>query len=695
MVHDKISRFLFLSMIIFVFLSIPGIIGFVIEQVSDEQDLLVGTIYDPHETGQIDINPGSQESALESFPEYPISPNRVMACPQMVTEHNQYQKIQTKHYCRGKEYGYCDIRSGTCFCKDGYQGLSCESCSPSYYKVGVKCFPKKLCPNDCSGAGKCDYATGMCHCMEHREGDSCSKPVCTKFHPLCTACDKTQCLGCLSGYSVDDVNICNSCRRFDPRCFKCDAIRCLDCADLLLWGITQTGARPEDPALPADEIDRQLSYNIPYGTLDPRYFDEAEVYEIVNHPEALPLKDHAQSCDQGINMDDSEECLPVITSHVICGHTGIFTFESPQYTVDENAGFVRVSVRRSGGGLGTVSLTYNLRHITTDDSDTSATAFYTTSQSLTFKQGQIRKSFLVTIHDDRKLESDESFELFLSHPSSDVAFLGNQHRTVVHILDDDREKLCPKASRVILNNSEHFFAVAGQNMNLMITARNCVNAPMKPGDATGHFRAELFAPDFGHQDFDDLHPVSRNPDSLIGPSKVQSDGVYQISINATVAGAYNAYVYHLIEGGLMGTYQRTRSFDSQFQVATRIDAVVNFTWGTGPLLPLGMNSAYIKWEGYIKPDDTGTHTFHFEFDDFSKVWINDELVVDEWENDKSVSYAMVDIHYFEENRFYPIRIHYAEVFGNAKMIIKWESETFPLQVVPKENLFYKVSLKLN
>lgn len=45
-------------------------------------------------------------------------------------------------YCLGKEHGYCDRRSGTCFCNVGYQGISCQDCSSTHYAEGGLCYPK-------------------------------------------------------------------------------------------------------------------------------------------------------------------------------------------------------------------------------------------------------------------------------------------------------------------------------------------------------------------------------------------------------------------------------------------------------------------------------------------------------------------------------------------------------------------------
>lgn len=58
-------------------------------------------------------------------------------CPNMVGPLNGV------YYCRGKEYGYCDQRSGICFCNMGYSGLGCESCGPTHYQEGELCYPKR------------------------------------------------------------------------------------------------------------------------------------------------------------------------------------------------------------------------------------------------------------------------------------------------------------------------------------------------------------------------------------------------------------------------------------------------------------------------------------------------------------------------------------------------------------------------
>ena len=46
------------------------------------------------------------------------------------------------YYCTHKEAGYCDRRSGACFCYNGYSGMDCAKCHHTHYEDGVYCREK-------------------------------------------------------------------------------------------------------------------------------------------------------------------------------------------------------------------------------------------------------------------------------------------------------------------------------------------------------------------------------------------------------------------------------------------------------------------------------------------------------------------------------------------------------------------------
>ena len=101
------------------------------------------------------------------------------------------------------------------------------------------------------------------------------------------------------------------------------------------------------------------------------------------------------------SKDASFTCQPYnLTSHILCGNHGTITFESPEYAVAEDAGHVRLTIRRSGGGVGEVAVDYSVYPITAGYEDVTATAFYTANRTVVFRPGQIEASFLVTVNDD-------------------------------------------------------------------------------------------------------------------------------------------------------------------------------------------------------------------------------------------------------------------------------------------------------
>jgi hypothetical protein len=220
----------------------------------------VGYYGDPNNFQRERINEGSAGMATQELLFEGTAPRQ--SCPGMIGPF-----IDGSYYCNAKEYGYCDRRSGTCFCNTGYQGIDCSECQPAYYRLGGLCYSKKLCINDCSNAGSCNYNTGTCACQPHRTGLSCENKLCTGFSSFCSTCTDHECLTCISGYySTHDTRVCSGCNDFDPRCSECTLKGgCSTCIDSLLTSIRRSGYRSIDFQLPLEEETRELSISVPFG----------------------------------------------------------------------------------------------------------------------------------------------------------------------------------------------------------------------------------------------------------------------------------------------------------------------------------------------------------------------------------------------------------------------------------------------
>jgi YVTN family beta-propeller protein len=89
------------------------------------------------------------------------------------------------------------------------------------------------------------------------------------------------------------------------------------------------------------------------------------------------------------------------------------------------------------------------------------------------------------------------------------------------------------------------------------------------------------------------------------------------------------YVPAVSPHGLTGDYYVGKNFD-QFSFS-RIDATLDFAWGAGspdPRIPV--NGFSVRWIGWIIPRYTETYTLIPVTDDGVRLWINGQLVVNEW-----------------------------------------------------------------
>ncbi len=85
------------------------------------------------------------------------------------------------------------------------------------------------------------------------------------------------------------------------------------------------------------------------------------------------------------------------------------------------------------------------------------------------------------------------------------------------------------------------------------------------------------------------------------------DGRYDISGTILEQGIYQLKIYHAFPNGLLGTY----FWDSFMEniALTRIDRIVNFTWGSGRLLPRASDYVSIRWTGVLQSDLSDIYEF--------------------------------------------------------------------------------------
>ncbi|GAB6025535.1 hypothetical protein CHUAL_011266 [Chamberlinius hualienensis] len=99
-----------------------------------------------------------------------------------------------------------------CSCPPNYQGLSCESCAPGYYRAPTGPFGGYCVPCQCNGhADTCDSVTGVCiNCKHSSVGDHCERCD-IGYHGDARIGSPNDCLICACPLPMTSNNFANSC----------------------------------------------------------------------------------------------------------------------------------------------------------------------------------------------------------------------------------------------------------------------------------------------------------------------------------------------------------------------------------------------------------------------------------------------------------------------------------------------------
>lgn len=136
--------------------------------------------------------------------------------------------------------------------------------------------------------------------------------------------------------------------------------------------------------------------------------------------------------------------------------------------------------------------------------------------------------------------------------------------------------------------------------------------------------------------------------------------------------------------GLRGDY-----FDESNLTGFRLsqtDAAVDFDWTTNsPHASIGADTFSARWSGQVQGQFSETYTFYTTSDDGVRLWVNGQLLVDQWNDhaptEHSGTVALV------AGQKYNILIEYYENGGGALAKLNWSSASTAKTVVPTTQLY--------
>ncbi len=137
--------------------------------------------------------------------------------------------------------------------------------------------------------------------------------------------------------------------------------------------------------------------------------------------------------------------------------------------------------------------------------------------------------------------------------------------------------------------------------------------------------------------------------------------------------------------GLYGEYFATKSL-TQRKLA-RTDPAINFAWGSdSPAAGIGANNFSVRWTGWIRPKATGSITFSTRSDDGVRLWVNGNLIIDNWTPHAPVENTSVPIRMVAGWK-YDIKLEYFEQTGDATIQLFWAASGLAKEIVPASHLY--------
>ena len=130
--------------------------------------------------------------------------------------------------------------------------------------------------------------------------------------------------------------------------------------------------------------------------------------------------------------------------------------------------------------------------------------------------------------------------------------------------------------------------------------------------------------------------------------------------------------------GLRAEYYDGTNFDSL--VAVRTEYKIDRSWNNiPPVEGIDPHECSIRWTGKLAPGVTGTYSFSARVDDGIRVWVDDQIIIDDWQlNDVGRFTGKVRL---EANKEYDLKVEYFNALIEGEITLLWK-------IPPKKKKWY-------
>jgi PA14 domain len=140
--------------------------------------------------------------------------------------------------------------------------------------------------------------------------------------------------------------------------------------------------------------------------------------------------------------------------------------------------------------------------------------------------------------------------------------------------------------------------------------------------------------------------------------------------------------------GLTGQYYNDGGPSQYFTtwVVNRMDPSVNFDWSASPAAGVQANNFSVRWTGKVLAPATGSYRFATTSDDGVQLWVNGQLVINNWSNHSATVNVSPPITLTAGVR-YDIRLEFYERTGRGLIQLRWTPPGQAESVIPATRLF--------
>jgi hypothetical protein len=166
-----------------------------------------------------------------------------------------------------------------------------------------------------------------------------------------------------------------------------------------------------------------------------------------------------------------------------------------------------------------------------------------------------------------------------------------------------------------------------------------------------------------------------------------SDGAVTVSDDVTIT--VNPAIVIGSGTGLVGDYFNDPNNGTHFvtPVRGRLDATVNFDWASAsPASGVSVDNFSVRWTGRVQAPVTGNYTFTTTADDGVRLWVNGQLLIDNWSDQAATTRTSAPVA-LVASALYDVKLEYFEHGGLATAKLLWAYPGQPVAAIPKSQLY--------